>query len=115
MRYEIPHGFSEEIHWFKFFTARSLLVMLGTAAPGVLLFRFFLSIGAAIPFVIIWICLVIIATATSLAEYPGSRWLKGGGEHIDQVFLKCLIRRRKRCLYIKGYNQQKYDEEEKNK
>ena len=57
--------------------------------------------------------MTIMVTAMTLVKIPNTNWLSGGGEYIDQLVFKRLIRRNNRCLYIKGYNQSIYEERDK--
>lgn len=112
LRYEIPQGFSDEIKWFKFFSMRSLIVLLGTAAPGVLFIRLFGSAGITLYLIVFWVLVTGCVTACTMFRLPASRWVSGGGEYIDQILIKRLIRKRKRCLYIRGYAQLSCEEKE---
>ena len=57
-----------------------------------------------------WVVLTILITALTLVKIPNSNWLRGGGEYVDQFLLKIFIRNQKKCLYIKGYNQMNYEQ-----
>ncbi len=115
LTYEIPQGFTDEIRWFRFFSLRSLLVMICIAAPGILFIRFFSSFGGTLFLIIFWFFVVASVTGLTMIKMPGSQWLGGGGEYLDQILMKRLIRSHKKCLYIKGYKQQEYEEEERRK
>lgn len=115
LTYEIPHGFSEEVRWFKFFPMRSLKALVCSAAPGVFLIRLFQSLKATVPFLVFWGFVVLLVTGSTMFPVPRSRWLAGGGEYVDQIVIKRYIRKRKRCLYIRGYDQLGYEEEERAK
>lgn len=113
LRYEIPQGFSDEIKWFKFFSMRSLIVLIATAAPGIFLIRFFSGLGITLYLIVFWTILTGTVTGLTMFRMPSSNWLGGGGEYIDQVIIKRFVRRKSRCLYLKGYNQFIYEAEEK--
>lgn len=113
LTYEIPQGFTDEIRWFRFFSLRSLIVMVSVAAPGIVLIRCFRSLESTLMLIVFWFFVVAVITALTMIRMPGSRWLGGGGEYLDQILVKRILRCRKRCLYIKGYGCTKNEEEEK--
>lgn len=115
LKYEIPSGFSEEVKYFRFFTVRTLCVMGVVAFPGVLLIRFMTAVGLTVKFLVFWGVLTAICTVATMIPIGQSKWMEGAGNMIDQYLLKKFIRSRKRCLYIKGYNELQYEEEEKEK
>lgn len=115
LRCEIPQGFSEETRWFKFLSQRSLVVMLVVAAPGFVFLKLFSSMGLTVQYIVLWAFAVLFITALTMVKMPNTRWMEGGGEYIDQLLLKRTIRKKNRCLYIKGYHQLKYEEEERKK
>lgn len=92
---------------------RSLIVLLVTAAPGIFLIKLFSGLGITLYLIILWVFIVAIITGCTMIRKPSSNWLTGGGEYIDQILLKKYIRKKKRCLYIKGYNQLAYEEKMK--
>ena len=112
-RYEIPQGLNEEIRWFKYFSLRSLIIALCTAGIGILIGNLIKGLGISLYFIVFWIALTIAVTALTLFKIPNSNWLGGGGEYIDKHLIKILIRKRNKCIYLKGYNQQLYEQREK--
>lgn len=113
LRYEIPQGFSDEIKWFKFFSMRSLIVLIAVSTPGVFLIRLVSGLGITLYMIVFWVILAGVVTSLTMFRIPSSSWLTGGGEYIDQVLIKRLIRRKTRCLYIKGCHQHLYEAEER--
>lgn len=111
-RYEIPQGLNDESRWFKYFSLRSLIVCLCTAGLGILLGNLIKGLGITVYFIVFWIVITISITCLTLFKIPNSNWLNGGGEYIDQYLFKILIRKRSRCLYIKGYHQFLYEQKE---
>jgi len=109
-RREIPQGLTDESIWYKYFSLRSLLVAVGFIAVGIAIGVLIKGLGIGWPFAICWGVLTIVVTLMTLIRIPNTNWLKGGGEHIDQVLFKLLYRRRNRCIYIKGYDQLDYEE-----
>lgn len=114
LRYEIPTGFDEEIRWLKFFKKRSLIVLLVVLSVGFLLGKFLAApFGLTLYFFIFWLMVTIVVTGSTMLKMPSDNWLLGGGEYLDQILVKRLIRKKKRCLYIKGYSQTAMELEEK--
>lgn len=115
LTYEVPQGFTDEIRWFRFFPLRSLIVMLCTAAPGLVGLRMLSFLNKSLTIIILWSFVVVVVTGSTMIRIPNTEWLSGGDQYIDQYLIKRLIRRKKRCLYIKGYDQLRYEEEERAK
>lgn len=110
-KFEIPQGFSDEIRYFRFFPLRSLIILLATAAPGFLVVKLCGYFGFSLQAIIIWIFIEAVIVGSTIIPKPRERWKDGGGVTYDRLLVRKLIRRRSRCLYIKGYNQLQYDEE----
>lgn len=108
--YEIPQGLTDEIKWYKYFTLRSLIVGICVGGLGVPIIKCLSGLGITIYLIVVWILLTMAITFLTMYRIPSTNWLNGGGEYIDQYLLKRLIRRKKHCLYIKGYNQLIYEE-----
>lgn len=113
LTYEIPQGFSDEIKWLKFFHTRSIKMLAITVAPGLVMARFLHSFKALVVFIAVWSLLVLILTGSTMVAMPASRWINGGGQYLDQLALKRMLRSKNRCLYVKGYNQTAYEEKER--
>ena len=108
-RYEIPQGLTDEIKWFKYFSIRSLIVLIAVGALGIPITMILGRLGITIYVIVFWIFFTITITLMTMIKIPNTNWLNGGGEYIDQYLMKRLIRKRQRCLYIKGYNQLTYE------
>ena len=111
--YEVPQGLTDEIKWFKYFSLRSLIVCVCVAGVGIPVIKLLGGLGITVYLIVFWVFLTIAVTLITLVRIPNTNWMNGGGEYIDQVLIKRLIRRRNRCLYIKGYNQVVYEEQER--
>lgn len=116
-KYELPKGLSDEIRWMKYFSLRSLgvlAIMLGIMVIiGILFKKLLAMLGIVLPFIVVWLFLTFLIVLTTIITIPAEQfWLQGGGECIDQMLVKRLIRKMNRRLYVKGYNQVKYEEEE---
>lgn len=109
-RYEIPQGLTDESRWYKYFSLRSLIICLCVAGVGILIGNLIKGLGITIYFIVFWTVITIFITVLTMVKIPNSNWLRGGGEHVDQFVLKVFIRNQKRCLYIKGYDQMKYEQ-----
>ncbi len=113
LTYDIPQGLTDEVKWLKFFHTRSIKVLAITGIPGVIIARFIRSFRVLVVFLVVWFLFVAICTIPTMILMPASWWLNGGGEYLDQIVLKRYIRKKSRCLYIKGYNQADYEERER--
>lgn len=111
--YEVPQGLTDEIKWFKYFSLRSLIACICVAGLGIPVIKLLDRFGITIYLIVFWVFLTIAVAMINLIRIPNTNWMNGGGEHIDQVLIKKMIRRKNRCLYIKGYNQVVYEEQER--
>ena len=109
-RYEIPQGFTDEIRYFRFVPLRSLLVLLLTAIPGLVLVKIMSYFDLVLPTVIVWIFVETVIVGSTMIPKPRERWRDGGGVTFDRLFLRKLIRRHTRCLYIRGSGQKDGEE-----
>ena len=110
-RYEIPQGLTDEIRWFKYFSLRSLIILVCVAAAGIPIIMLLDCLNITVYLIVFWAFFTIMITLSTMVRIPNTNWLNGGGEYIDQYLIKRLIRKRKRCLYIKGYHQLEYEME----
>ncbi len=106
MSHEIPSEFTDEDRWLNLFSTKSFAVL---GAGGVLtigLYKFFglfslqMAGGAA--------GLLFSAAATGLTMIPkmGDDYLAGAGQKLDRLLLLRIVRRRNRCIYVKGYGKE---------
>lgn len=112
-RYEIPQGLTDEIKWFKYFSLRTLIIAVIVAAIGIPIIMLLDRFGITVYLIVFWAFITIVIALSTMVRIPNTNWMNGGGEYIDQVFIKRMIRKRNRCLYIKGYNQVVYEEKER--
>ena len=108
-RYEIPQGLTDEIKWFKYFSIRSLIILLCVAALGIPVVMVLGNLGITVYLIVFWVFLTIMITLMTMIRIPNTNWMNGGGEYIDQYLIKRIIRKKHRCLYIKGYDQLNYE------
>lgn len=112
-RYEIPQGLTDEIKWFKYFSLRTLIVAIVVAAVGIPIIILLDRFQITIYLIVFWAFITIVITLSTMVRIPNTNWMNGGGEYIDQFLIKRLIRKKNRCLYIKGYDQVIYEERER--
>lgn len=112
-RFEVPREFdSTDDKYLKIFSLTSLLVLMVMVALSVMLCKLFVFFGVP-PMPVIAVCSIItvIVTATTMIPIPADNYMSGGGNTVAQAIMKRLIRRRARCIYVKGYNQYRLDSE----
>ena len=112
-RYEIPQGLTDEIKWFKYFSLRTLIIAVIVAAIGIPIILLLDRFQITVYLIVLWAFITIVITLSTMVRIPNTNWMNGGGEYIDQFLIKRLIRKRNRCLYIKGYDQVIYEERER--
>lgn len=108
--YEIPQGLTDEIKWYNYFTLRSLIICLCVAGLGIPVIKLLSGLGITLYLIVLWGLLVIMVGFFTTYRIHNTNWLSGGGEYLDLYLIKRLIRKKRRCLYIKGYNQLFYEE-----
>ena len=110
-RYEIPSGFTDEVRFFRIFPLRSFLILLLTAVPGFGLFKLLSPFGIGLYVFFFWIMVEGIVVGATIIPIPVERWKDGGGVTYEIFLLRKFLRRHKKSLFIKGYNQLQYEEE----
>ena len=105
--FPIPSEFTDEDKWFRYFTKKSLLALAisGMIAYGIIMLGKLL--GGLIPAIIVGGLFVAIVTGCTMLPYPDTEYLKGGGMTLDVLFIRRIIRRSNKKLYVKGYSQWK--------
>ena len=109
-RFKVPAGLGKKAKWYKYFSLRSLLIGLCMAGIGIFIGKIVSRFGIGLYFAVFWAMLTIVITGITMIEIPNSNWLGGGGNTIDSILIKRFVRKKNRCLYIKGYNQYLYEE-----
>lgn len=103
-KYAIPSEFTDEDKWFKFFTKKTLTVLVVTGAFTVFLYKMFGAIfNKAFIGILIGALVMIISALITMMPVSDDKYLKGGGQTLDSVFLKILIRKKNRRIYVLGY------------
>ena len=112
-RFEVPREFdATDDKYLKIFSLTSLLVMMVMAALSVMACKFLVFFGVpSMPVIAVCSIVTIAVTATTMIPIPADNYLSGGGNTVAQVIIKRFIRRRTRCIYVKGYNQYYLDTE----
>lgn len=109
-RFEVPAALGKKAKWYKYFSLRSLLIGLSVAGIGILIGKLISKFGIGLYFGVFWALLTIVVTGLTMIEIPNTNWMGGGGNTVDFFLIKRFIRKKDRCLYIKGYNQCLYEE-----
>lgn len=109
-RFEVPASLGKKAKWYKYFSLRSLVVGLVMAAIGVLIGKLISFAGITMYYIVFWAMLTVTVTGLTMIEIPNTNWLRGGGNTVDTLLIKKMIRKKSRCLYIKGADQYRYEE-----
>lgn len=112
-RFEVPREFdSTDDKYLKIFSLTSLLVLMVMAALSVMACKLLIFFGVpSVPAIAVFGIITIAVTATTMIPIPADNYMSGGGNTVAQVIIKRFIRRRARCIYVKGYNQYRLDSE----
>lgn len=112
-RFEVPREFdSTDDKYLKIFSLTSLLVLMVMAALSVMACKLLIFFGVpSVPVIAVFGIITIAVTATTMIPISADNYMSGGGNTVAQVIIKRFIRRRARCIYVKGYNQCRLDSE----
>lgn len=104
MRHHVPGEFVNETKWLKFFGTKQLILIGVGAAVTYVCYKVstFFGLGGAVG-ILTGLVLGIIIVAPSMIPIPETQFLKGAGSTVDVIFVRWLIRRRKRVIYIRGW------------
>lgn len=114
-RFEVPREFdATDDKYLKIFSLSSLIVLMVMVALSVMVCKFLGFFGVpAMPVIVVCAVITTAVTATTMIPIPPDNYMSGGGNTVAQILLKRYIRRHKRCIYVKGYNQMYLDSEAK--
>ena len=103
MTFSIPAEFTDEDKWFRFFYKKNLAVFCAGAAFTYLLWKVLDLGGLGIAGLIAGGMVTTAITAVTMLPIPESSYLKGGGQTLDIILIRRLIRRKSAVIYIRGY------------
>lgn len=101
--FPIPSEFSDEDKWFKYFTKKTLACTLLSGMFMVLLGNFTSLFGSRAPGLILGSIIVVFVIFITNFKIPETEYLKGAGQTIDVILIRKYLRRRAKCIYVKGY------------
>lgn len=106
MSHEIPSEFTDEDRWLNLFSTKSFAVL---GVGGVLtlgLYKLFglfsLSLAGGIP----GLLLTVFAVGITMIPKMGDDYMTGAGQKLDRLLLLRIVRKRNRCIYVKGYGKE---------
>lgn len=103
-RFAIPNEYKDEDRWLKFFTKRQLVYVVLAALLDYIIYRIFNK------WLLIWLVIdliiTLVAAVIALASIPKSRYLLGGGNSVETIITRIIIRRVTCVLYIKNYDEE---------
>lgn len=103
LTYDIPSEFSDEDRWFKIFTKKQAIMIAAAAGVMVMLEKIFDKFGLAFVGIILGAILIIVTAVIVMFRIPEMNYLRGGGQTLDIILFKRLVRKRNRYIYVKGY------------
>lgn len=101
--FPIPSEFSNESKWLKFFTLKTLVCFVISVMIMILLGIFTQTFGSKVPGLIFGAIIVVFVMCITNIRVPETEYLKGGGQTIDVILIRKYLRKKNRCIYVKGY------------
>ena len=106
MSHEIPSEFTDEDRWLNLFSTKSFAVL---GVGGVLtlgLYKFFGLFSISLVGGILGFLVTAFATGLTMIPKMGDDYLRGAGQKLDRLLLLWIVRKRNRCIYVKGYGKE---------
>lgn len=103
LREEVPREFSDDERWYRFFTRKSILVLLLMGVISLMTVKFFIWVGMRVLGIYISLALTGIVMLLVMLPVPEGDILHGSGCTCDIILLRLLIHRKKNRIYMKGY------------
>lgn len=104
-RHDIPQEFSNEDRWQVWlisFSRKSFIALLAGGGVTYILFKITAACHVPIVGIILGLLLTVVVVFLTMMPIPESDYIKGGGLTLDIIFLRRLIRKRSRIVYVKG-------------
>lgn len=102
LREEVPREFSDDERWYRFFTRKSILVLLIMGVLSLLIVKFFVWIGLRMAGIYISMVLTGVVMLVVMLPVPEGDILHGSGCTCDIILLRLFIRKRNGKIYMKG-------------
>lgn len=110
MRHYVPGDFSNETKWLKFFGNKQiLLVAIGVAITYACYKGSTFLFGQGFVGIVFGLIIALIIVAPAMIPVPQTDYIKGGGVTWDVIFIRKMIRKRSRVIYVKGWNKDRRD------
>lgn len=107
LREEVPREFADDERWYRFFTRKSILVLLIMGVISLLIVKFFMWMGIHMVGIYIALALLGIVMLLVMLPVPEGDILHGSGCTCDIILLRLLIHRKKAKIYMKGYREER--------
>lgn len=100
-KYRVPRKLEDEDKFGKYFTKRRILILVGALVLGLLALSLFRNIGLLFLGIFLVVFFLAIGGAVAFFPIPKESFLTGGGNNIEVILWRLIIRRRKRCVYTR--------------
>lgn len=102
LREEVPREFSDDERWYRYFTRKSILVLLSMGVISLIIIKFCSFIGITAAGIYMALILTTVAMVAVMLPIPEGDVLHGSGCTCDVILLRMYIRKKKAKLYLKG-------------
>lgn len=105
LREEVPREFSDDERWYRYFTRKSIMVLLCMGVLSLIIIKFCSLIGVQIVGIYLALVLTTVAMVAVMLPIPEGDVLHGSGCTCDVILLRMYIRKKKARLYLKGFQE----------
>lgn len=113
--YEIPSEFTDEEKWLKFFPRKAFIAGGVCMGVGVIFANILKGAGLFVPVLVFFGIITAVMVLLIMVKKPEGDYLKGSGQAYGDLLIKRILRKRKSCIYVLGYDDYKrYNVKKKN-
>lgn len=105
MAHEIPSEFTDEDRWLNLFSTKSFAVLGAGGIATLVLCKFLGLFSMQAAGGVLGLLATALATGATMVPKMGDGYMEGAGQKLDRLLLLRLVRRRNRCIYVKGYGE----------
>lgn len=102
LREEVPREFSDDERWYRFFSRKSILVLLIMGVMDLAIVKFFAFIHLQTPGIFVAIILTVVVMAAVMLPIPEGDVLHGSGSTCDVILFRLYVRRKNSKIYVRN-------------
>lgn len=103
MTHEIPSEFTDEDRWLNLFSTKSFSILGAGSILTLILYKLLGAASLQMAGGAVGLAVTLAATGATMIPKMGDDYMKGAGQKLDRLLLLRIVRRRNRCIYVKGY------------